>query len=212
MELKIDLKKRYKRLFAAKRAPELVDVPPLPYLMIDGQGAPEGQAFQDAVLALYSTAYTVKFLLKHAGRQDFVIPPLEGLWHSDDPSVFTEDRRDEWQWVLMVMQPEQVAQGDIAEALDALSKKRKRIPAHDRLRLETLEEGRAVQALHVGPYGEARATVDSLHAYARSEGYELVGKHHEVYLSDPRRIVPERLRTVLRQPVANCEDTPVCCA
>ena len=202
MTMKIDLKKQYKHLFAPKTTPQFVEVPPLQYLMIDGQGAPEGQAFQEGLQALYSTAYSLKFMLKSAGRPDFVVAPLEAQWCGDDPSVFTENRRAEWQWTLMIMQPEQVNADDLAAALDALAKKRKRIASHDRLRLSTLEEGRAVQVLHIGPYSEEGPTIASLHSYAESKGYELVGKHHEVYLSDPRRAAPERLKTVLRQPVA----------
>ena len=199
---KIDLKKQYKRLFSARLAPGLVDVPQLQYLMIDGRGDPDAPEFEGAVQALYSTAYTVKFSLKHAGRQDFVVPPLEGLWHADDPSAFPEDRRDEWQWVVMLMQPGHVAAGDLAEALEALSRKGKRIESHGRLRLDTLEEGLAVQSLHVGPYSDEGPTIRALHESAVAQGYRLVGKHHEIYISDPRRIAAEKLKTILRQPVA----------
>lgn len=199
---KIDLKKQYKRLFSARLAPGLVDVPQLQYLMIDGRGDPDAPEFEGAVQALYSTAYTVKFSLKHAGRQDFVVPPLEGLWHADDPSAFPEDRRDEWQWVVMLMQPGHVTAGDLAEALEALSRKGKRIESHGRLRLDTLEEGLAVQCLHVGPYSDEGPTIRALHESAVAQGYRLVGKHHEIYISDPRRTAAEKLKTILRQPVA----------
>ncbi len=111
--------------------------------------------------ALYSMAYTVKFMLKSAGRTEFVVPPL-----------------------------------------DQLEGKNKRSQSHDRLRLATLEEGRAVQVMHVGPYSEEAPTIAAMHTFAESAGYKLVGKHHEIYLSDPRRTAPEKLRTVLRQPVA----------
>lgn len=199
---KIDLKKRYKQLFAAKSSPGVVDVPRLQYFMIEGRGDPESPEFEGAVQALYSTAFTVKFGLKHAGRQDFVVPPLEGLWHADDPSAFSEDRRDAWQWVLMLMQPEHVNAGDLAEALDALSRKGKRIDSHGRLQLQHLEEGRAVQCLHAGPYSDEGPSIQTLHEYAAEQGYGLAGKHHEIYLSDPRRTAPEKLKTILRQPVA----------
>lgn len=199
---KVDLKKRYKQLFSAKPGPGVVDVPRLQYLMIEGRGAPEDPLFEGAVQALYSTAYTVKFSLKHAGRQDFVVPPLEGLWHADDPSVFTEDRRDEWQWVLMLMQPGHVTASDIAEALEVLSSKGKRAESHGRLQLRPLAEGRAVQCLHVGPYSDEGPSIQALHEYAAEQGYSLAGMHHEIYLSDPRRTAPEKLKTILRQPVA----------
>lgn len=204
-EPKVDLKKRYKPLFSPKPAPGVVDVPRLRYLMIEGRGAPETLEFEGAVQALYSTAYTVKFSLKRAGRQDFVVPPLEGLWHADDPSAFTEDCRDEWQWVLMLMQPEHVNAGDLAEALEALSRKGKRIDSHSRLQIQPLDEGRAVQCLHVGPYSDEGPSIRALHKCAAEQGYSLAGVHHEIYLSDPRRTAPEKLKTILRQPVARSD-------
>lgn len=199
---KIDFKKQYKSLFAPKKKPHVIEVPPLQYLMIDGKGAPESQTFQDALGALYSTAYTVKFMLKSAGRTDFVVPPLEALWWADDVRAFHENDRDLWQWTMMIMQPDESTPADLARALDQLQEKRKRSPAHDLLRLATLEERRAVQVMHVGPYDEEGPAIAALHQFAESAGYRLVGKHHEVYLSDPRRTAPERLRTVLRHPVA----------
>ena len=170
--------------------------------MIDGKGAPESQEFQDVLAALYSMSYTVKFMLKSAGRTDFVVPPLEALWWAEDVDAFHENKRDEWQWTMMIMQPEQVMPSDLAPALDQLEGKNKRSQSHDRLRLATLEEGRAVQVMHVGPYSEEAPTIAEMHTFAESAGYKLVGKHHEIYLSDPRRTAPEKLRTVLRQPVA----------
>ena len=199
---KIDFKKQYKSLFAPRKKPHVVEVPSLQYLMIDGKGAPESQTFQDALGALYSMAYTIKFMLKSAGRTDFVVPPLEALWWADDVRAFRENDRDEWQWTMMIMQPDQVTPADLDRALDQLQDKGKSSQAHDRLRLATLEERRAVQVMHVGPYDEEGPTIASLHEFAGSAGYRLVGKHHEIYLSDPRRTAPERLRTVLRHPVA----------
>ena len=198
---KIDLKKELKPLFSPKKTPHLVDVPPLQYLMIDGDGAPESQTFEEALGALYSTAYTLKFILKSASRTDFVVPPLEALWWADDMRVFHENARDEWQWTMMIMQPEHIASDDLDDALAELTKKNKRTPAHDRLSLETLEEGRAVQVMHIGPYSEEGPVIAAMHAYAVSEGCRLINKHHEIYLSDPRRTAPEKLQTVLRQPV-----------
>lgn len=198
---KIDIKRQYKHLFAGKREPHLVDVPKLQYLMIDGEGAPEGAAFQDAIGALYSTAYKAKFGLKAAGREDFVVPPLEALWWADDESAFDENRRDEWQWTLMLILPEHVSGEDIADALGELDKKGKTSAAHRGIRTEVLEEGRAVQRLYVGPYDSMGGAISAMHAFAESNGFQLAGKHHDVYLSDPRRTVPERLKTVLRRPV-----------
>ena len=202
MAQKVDLKKTYKDLFSARRTPRLVEVPRLSYFMIDGQGPPAGEAFQVAIQALYSTAYTIKFALKAAGRTDFVAPPLEALWWSADPRAFEENRRDVWYWTLMLMLPEHVGGTDLQAALDDLERKRKRVPAHDLLRLATLEEERAVQALYVGPYDDMGPAIDGLHAFAASNGYRPAGRHHDIYLSDPRRSAPEKLKTILRRPVA----------
>ena len=199
---KVDLKKTYKDLFSAGLTPRFVDVPPLSYFMIDGQGPPAGEAFQVAIQALYSTAYTIKFALKAAGRTDFVAPPLEALWWSADPRAFEENRRDAWCCTLMLMLPEHVGNADLQAALETLERKGKRAPAHDQMRLATLEEGRAVQALYVGPYDDMGPAVDQLRAFADSNGYRQTGRHHDIYLSDPRRSAPEKLKTLLRQPVA----------
>ena len=198
---KIDLKKTYKDLFSARRTPRLVEVPRLSYFMIDGQGPPAGEAFQTAIQALYSTTFTIKFTLKAAGQPDFVAPPLEALWWSADPRAFEENRRDAWCWTLMLMLPEHVGNADLQAALETLERKGKRAPAHDRMRLATLEEGRAVQALYVGPYDDMGPAVDTMRAFAASNGYNPAGRHHDIYLSDPRRSAPEKLKTILRRPV-----------
>ncbi len=198
---KIDIKKQYRQLFAPKREAHLVEVPQFRYLMIDGEGSPQGEAFQDAIGALYSTAYTTKFRLKAAGRADFVVPPLEALWWADDESAFDENRRDEWQWTLMLIQPDHVSEEDIADALGELDKKGKITTAHRNMRTEQLEERRAVQCLHIGPYDSMGGAISTMQSFAESNGLELAGKHHDVYLSDPRRTVPGKLKTVLRRPV-----------
>ena len=170
--------------------------------MIDGQGPPAGEAFQTAIQALYSTAYTIKFALKAAGRTDFVAPPLEALWWSADPRAFEENRRAVWRWTSMLMLPEHVGNADLQAALATLERKRKRAPAHDQIRLATLEEGRAVQTRYVGPYDDMGPAVDTLRAFAASNGYRTAGRHHDIYLSDPRRSAPGKLKTILRRPVA----------
>ena len=128
MTLKIDLKKTHKDLFSAHRTPRLVDVPPLPYFTIDGQGPPESETFQEAIQALYSTAYTIKFAVKKAGRTDFAVAPLEALWWTDDPESFDQDRRDAWCWTVMVMQPGHVEDSDLQAALGELRRKGKANP------------------------------------------------------------------------------------
>ena len=201
MAAKIDIKKQHKHLFAPRHEPHLVEVPRFRYWMIDGKGSPDAAEFQDAIGALYSTAYTTKFRSKAAGRVDFVVPPLEALWWADDESAFEENRRDEWQWTLMLIQPDQVSEEDSADALEVLDKKGKITAAHRSMRTEQLEEGRVVQCLYVGPYDSMGGAISTMHAFAESNGLELAGKHHDVYLSDPRRTAPEKLKSVLRRPV-----------
>lgn len=201
MDRKIDLKKIHKELFSARQAPRLVDVPRLSYCMIDGRGAPASEAFQTAIQALYSTAYTLKFALKADGRTDFVAPPLEALWSSADPRAFAEKRYDEWRWTLMLMLPGHVETTDLRAALQTLERKGKRAPDHDRLRQDALAEGRAAQALYIGPYDEMGSAVESLQAFAEARGYRSSGPQHDIYLSDPRRTAPEKLKTILRQPL-----------
>ena len=199
---KIDIKKQHKNLFSPKGGPHLVEVPKFRYLMIDGKGSPDGAAFQDAIGALYSTAYTTKFRLKKAGREDFVVPPLEALWWADDDSVFEENRRAEWRWTVMLVQPDHVSEEDLAETLAELDKKGKSTAAHRSMKTEVLEEGQAVQCLYVGPYDSMVGAISGMQAFAESKGLGFVGKHHDVYLSDPRRTAPEKLKTVLRRPVS----------
>lgn len=198
---KIDVKKQYKFLFTPKREPHLVEVPKFRYWMIDGKGSPNGAAFQDSISALYSTAYATKFRLKSAGRVDFVVPPLEALWWADDESAFDENRRDEWQWTVMLIQPDHVSEEDVMDVLDILEKKGKITAAHRNIRTERLEEGAAVQCLHIGPYASFGEAIFAMQAFAKSNRRDFTGKHHDVYLSDPRRTAPEKLKTVLRRPV-----------
>ncbi|MEQ9449556.1 MAG: GyrI-like domain-containing protein [Rhodospirillaceae bacterium] len=198
---KTDLKKTYKALFAPKAEPQIVTVPPLPYLMIDGKGAPESPAFSEAIAVLYPVAYAIKFHCKTARGFDFVVPPLEALWWADDWGAFVAGDRAVWQWTAMIMQPEQVTVADLAVALAALDKKKKKHRDHDRLRLATREEGTAVQVLHTGAYSAEGPVIAAMHAFAAAAGFTLSGNHHEVYLSDARRTAPEKLKTVLRQPL-----------
>jgi len=197
---KIDLKKKFKTLFAPKKTPQIIDVPALPYLMIDGEGAPESPAFAEAVAAIYPAAYTLKFHCKTTSKGDFVVPPLEALWWADDMTAFVAGARDDWRWTVMIMQPEFVSDDDLAATMAALAKKKKKTDIHDELRLATLEEAKVVQVMHFGPYSEEGPVIANMHAFAESEGFGLVGKHHEIYLSDMRRTAPENSRP--------CSDNP----
>jgi len=198
--MKTDLKKDLKPLYTASaKEATMVTAPRLRYLMVNGFGDPNtNPEFQASVEALYTLSYTLKFMLKAQG-QDYVVPPLEGLWWML-MGDFDPERRDDWRWTLMIPQPEQVTKDLLAEAVTAAQKK-KALPALARIRLEIYDEGQAAQILHIGPYSEEAATIERLHAFIRQKGYHFCGKHHEIYLSDPRRTPPEKLRTILRQGV-----------
>lgn len=197
----------FKRELAAYRAPtgryEVVDVPELQYLMIDGHGDPNtSPAFGEATEALYPVAYTLKFASKQAGR-DYVVMPLEGLWWADDMEAFTASRdKSRWDWTLMIMVPDWIDRTMFAEAVERVAAKAR--PSRlGEVRLETLAEGTCVQTLHLGPYdAEAEVLARMHHEFVPGQGLRLAGKHHEIYLSDFRKVAPERLRTILRQPVA----------
>jgi hypothetical protein len=178
------------------REPELVEIPGRSVLMTDGRGDPNGSdAFQAAVGALYSVSYGLKFHLREALGLDRPVGPLEGLWW-DDGGDFSYERREGWRWTLFIEQPEE-ATPELVETLAGA--KGVSIP----LRLERFAEGRVAQILHVGPFSDEPATIERLHAFIRERGLRLAGRHHEIYLSDLRRTSPERLRTVLRQPVTD---------
>ena len=200
---KLDLKKKFKDLYRpSQNEVTIVDVPTMNFLMIDGHGDPNtAQAYQDAVEALYGVAYKLKFISKKERGMDYVVPPLEGLWWADDMETFTA-RRDKstWDWTMMILQSEWITNNMVEDAVRQVEKQ-KDLPAVSDLRLETYHEGLAMQILHIGSYDEEGPTIARMHAFALDNGYELAGKHHEIYLSDPRRAAPDKLKTVLRQPV-----------
>ncbi|QWF83078.1 GyrI-like domain-containing protein [Amycolatopsis sp. CA-230715] len=197
-----DVKRELKEFYAPKnREWTLVEVPPQQFLAIDGAGDPNtSPEYARAVEALYSVAYTVKFASKRAGR-DFVVGPLEGLWWAPDPAVFTARAKESWQWRMLISLPDPVRADEVAEAVDtALAKKKK--PAIAEVRHETLREGTCAQVLHIGSYDDETPLLATLHdEYVPGNDLALAGPHHEIYLGDPRRSAPEKLKTVLRQPV-----------
>ncbi len=200
---KIDLKKDLKPLYAAlARQIAIVDVPPLRYLMIDGEGDPgAAPAYAQAVEALFSVSYTAKFMLKKGPQQcDYAVMPLEGLWWADDHEAFIRNDRTQWKWTMMILQPDFVSDEVIAAAIAEVRRK-KALPGVERLRLERFEEGRCAQVLHVGPFTEEGPVIERLHQFIEVHG-GLAGKHHEIYLSDIRRAAPEKWKTIIRQPMA----------
>ena len=199
---RIDARRELKHLYrASARSVEIVDVPELRFLMIDGAGDPNTTpAYAAAVEALFSVSYTAKFMLKRGPQAiDYAVMPLEGLWWADDLSAFVADDRSQWRWTMMIMQPEFVTE-DLIEAARSVVRARKSLPAIEALRFETFTEGLCAQTLHVGPFSEEGPTIERVHACIANHG-ALSGKHHEIYLSDVRRADPRRWKTIIRQPL-----------
>ena len=198
---KVDFKRELACYSAKRDAPELVDVPDLQYLMIDGHGDPNTPVYEAAVSALYPVAYALKSRSKKDLGRDYVVMPLEGLWWADDMASFTAARdKSRWHWTLMIMIPDWVTRPMYEDAVEAVRQKRPERLGD--LRLEVLSEGRCVQALHVGSYDDETDLLRRIHEeFVPEHGLRMTGKHHEIYLSDPRRTDPAKLRTILRQPV-----------
>jgi hypothetical protein len=193
---RIDLVGRHRKEYAASRSPRVITAGPGRYLSVGGQGEPGGELFQRQVGALYGMAYTLKFD-KKAGGKDFKMPPLEGLWWGKGRMG---GPRSEWSWKLLLRVPNFVKRRDLAPAAEAL-RARGRGDGAAEVTIEEMHEGRCVQALHVGPYAAEPETMERMRRAASALGLALHGRHHEIYLSDPRRVAPERLRTILRMPV-----------
>jgi hypothetical protein len=197
---KLDLYRLHAAEFVAPRTPRVVATTPAKILAIAGSGDPNGPVFGEKVGALYAVAFTVKMARKQAGR-DYKVAGLEGLWWGVGVAQWMiEQERARWRWKLLIRVPDFIAMKDVAAAKRGLLAKGKG-RAVAQVKLETLREGRCVQMLHVGPYGNEGPTLDAMLAYAKANGLKFTGRHHEIYLSDPRRVKPEKLRTILRHPV-----------
>lgn len=204
-----DYKKEYKDLYMPKQQPVLIEVPPMNFLMVDGSGDPNNNpAFQQATELLYGLSYTIK-MSKKKGRQpegyfEYVVPPLEGLWWIEEGS-FSFEQRDNWKWTLMIRQPEFVNEELVQWATEELRRKKPEL-ATEKARFATFDEGLCVQIMHIGPYATEPETMKKVEAFLLEHGLRdrLTdgGKHHEIYLSDPRKARPETMKTVLRHPVA----------
>lgn len=195
-----DVKKDLKQLYAPKNTEwALLDVPEQRFLAVDGRGNPNtAESYARAVEALYAVAYTIKMTAKRSG-EDFVVGPLEGLWWADDYTAFTVRAKDSWQWTMLVSLPARIGEDAVEAAREAVRRKKK-IEAP--VRIEKLHEGRCAQALHVGSYDDEGPLLARLHGeFLAAHGLRPTGRHHEVYLGDPRRVEPAKLRTVVRQPV-----------
>lgn len=200
---KVDFKKTLATYRARRGRFDVVDVPDLQYLMIDGHGDPNSSpAFADAVEALYPVAYKLKFASKQGLGRDYVVPPLEGLWWAEDMSTFTTARdKSGWDWTLMLMVPDWIDRTLFTAAVEQAGAKNRPTRIDD-IRLESLSEGLCVQTLHVGSFDDEAAVLAHMHdELIPGRGLRMVGKHHEIYLSDFRKVAPEKQRTILRQPV-----------
>jgi len=202
--VKIDYKKELKNLYKpSAREVKIVEVPPMNFLMVDGQGDPNiSTDYQAAVEALFSLSYALKFMIKKSGiGVDYGVLPLESLWWVEDMSKFNINKKDEWLWTAMMMQPEFVNK-ELFEAGRLETIKKKGLPALDTVRFEAFFEGKAAQIMHIGPFSEEGPTVEKLHDFIKANGYHPTGKHHEIYLSDIRKAAPEKWKTIIRQPLA----------
>jgi hypothetical protein len=195
---KLDLYRLHKDEYVTPKKPVLVDIGPAQYLSINGRGEPGGKLFQDQVGLLYGVAFTIKMTKKFAGR-DYKVCYLEGLWWTDDGVTFVEKPVSVWNWKLLIRVPDFVTAEDLGAALAQIRKQGKPVDAGE-VELETINEGRCVQVLHIGPYESERETISRMMELAREKGLSFDGAHHEIYLSDPRRVPAARLRTILRHP------------
>ncbi|MCE1248065.1 MAG: GyrI-like domain-containing protein [Firmicutes bacterium] len=197
---KRDFKKELKHLYnpSAKEV-SFADVPPMTFLMLDGQGDPNNSpVFQAAVETLFTLSYTLKFMIKKGETAiDYGVMPLEGLWWHDDMEKFSVEDKSSWKWTLMIMQPELISAEMVEEARKVAEKKK---PARlDEVRFESFHEGTAAQIMHIGPFSEEKPAVDKIHKYIEDQGKTKRGKHHEIYLSDIRKANPANWKTVIRQ-------------
>ncbi|KAA0926735.1 MULTISPECIES: GyrI-like domain-containing protein [Rhodococcus] len=207
--MKVDFKKTLDAYSARHNIFRTLVVPPLTYLMLDGHGDPNtAPEYAEAIGALYPVAYAVKFASKNDLERDYVVPPLEALWWAENMNSFTTERdKSEWSWTAMIMVPDWIDR-PMFETAVATAASKSNSDASSRVRLETLDEGLCVQTLHIGSYDDETSVLDELHhRYIPSSGLTMTGRHHEIYLSDPRRVEPAKLRTILRQPVAHSAES-----
>lgn len=200
---KIDLKKELKHLYnPSAKNPVIVDIPEMNFLMMDGMGDPNtSKEYQKSIEILFGLSYALKFMVKKSMAVDYGVMPLEGLWWVDDMSQFSIEKKELWKWTSMIMQPQYVTRELVDEALEEVGKKKNFSGLHT-VRFGSFHEGLSAQIMHIGPFSAEGPTVEKLHGFIKESGYHRRGKHHEVYLSDYRKTAPERLKTVIRQPIA----------
>jgi hypothetical protein len=202
---KADFKKELKNLYNASiKEVSLVEVPPMNFIMIDGAGDPNtAREYREAIEALYSLSYAIKFAVKKAQEVDYGVMPLEGLWWTDNMSQFSPANKDIWKWTAMIMQPIYVSADLFVTVWKEVSKK-KELPGLSKARFQSFSEGLSAQIMHIGPYSEEAPQIAKLHSFIKGRGFTFDGvlqKHHEIYLSDFRRTDPGKLKTIIRQPM-----------
>ena len=199
--VKLDLRKLHRECYqVSDKDFQIVCVPRMQFLMIDGCGDPTKQPqFGQCVEALYCVAYTLKFMLK-GQHEDYVVPPLEGLWWMDDPHEFSLELKDQWKWTLMIAQPDFISAQMVEQAMSQ-AREKKPLALLNEVRLASYEEGLACQILHIGPYENEADVIQRMHAFIHLRGHHLRGKHHEIYMNDPRRLPPDKYKTILRQAI-----------
>lgn len=198
----IDLKKTYREHYTARVGkPALVEVPSRPFLMVDGEGSPAGRQYTDAVQALYPIAYGIRAEIKKLTGDGYTVLPLQGLWWADDMDDYLHNNKDAWKWTMMIGLPEMVTPELATTVIRTVTEQRKLVSGK-LVRFEVFEEGRAAQVMHIGPYADEAPTIAMLHKFIADQGLVKTGLHHEIYLGDPRKSDPARLKTIIRQPVA----------
>ncbi len=200
--MKVDLKKTLKDLYSpSAKEPQTVTVPEMSFLMVDGHGDPNTSPdYAAAIQTLYTLSYTLKFMVKKAGGADYTVMPLEGLWWSKDMTDFLSGNKGNWDWTAMIMQPDFINAGLVEEALKA-ARAKKPVPVLAPVRFASFDEGLSVQIMYLGPYANEGPTIQRLHKFITDSGHKLRGKHHEIYIGNPQRTAPEKLKTIIRQPM-----------
>ena len=198
---KVDFKKELKQFYNPKPIPQIVEIPSMQYLMIDGSGAIEGKEFKTAIETLFSISFKAKFISKETLKFDYAVMPLEGLWWADDMNDFISNKKENWKWTLMIMQPDIITNEIINSAIQVIRKKK--LELSDNVKLQPYTEGKSVQMMHIGPFSEEHANIMKMHKLIEENEGKFDGKinkHHEIYLSDFRKVDPMKMKTILRQP------------
>lgn len=202
--LKIDYKKELKNLYNTSiEKVNIVDVPAMNFLTVNGSGDPNtSKQYQEAIEALFKVSYALKFMVKKSKHAvDFAVMPLEGLWWFEGVEQVNLENKNTWSWTSLIMQPKYVDKALVNEAIEQ-TRKKKDLAALPKIRFESFKEGLSAQIMHIGPYANEKPTIEKLHNFIDENGYKFNGKHHEIYLGDPRRTKPEKLKTIVRQPIS----------